>query len=363
MNSFFVLGCWNSDHCEGLDYRTAVLKDLQTKHKNKPFQFGVIAGDNIYQQQKNYYLKTLKYGFYQLSQLQLPLYTILGNHDVHKPSILEAHLTLHKQRKIILPKNCYVVRFEHLRLIMLDTNLLTMKTDKGGVYDKLLHDYSDFFETASSNDLLEQLQAELQSLFDGWTLVIGHEPLISIKSKKGQVQMSMLTKTSELLKLLSNVPKCIYLCADVHAFEVINIPINNSFIPMVVAGTGGADPDILPPSNAKLSYMNQTLTIEGMNPAYGYVSVHFTKNIFEIHFHPLKGCSDGQSKLVFRYQDRQLKQVSSTPIPKPIKCSAEKPQEILCQHNEPVMVGGFRRWRIKHQLSNSKSQETNSTIG
>ena len=354
MKSFFVLGCWNSDHCEGLDYRTAVLKDLQQKHKRKPFQFGVIAGDNIYQQQKKYYPKTLEYGFGELSKLSLPLYTVLGNHDVHRPSILKAHLSLNDQGKIILPKNCYVRRFEQLRLIMIDTNLLTMKTDKGGVYAKLLQAYPDFFGTQSSKDLLEQLQAELQSPFEGWTLVVGHEPLISVKSKKEQVGVSNLKEISKLLKTLSKVPKCIYLCADVHAFEVMNIPVENTYVPMVVAGTGGADPDILPPKNTKLSYLNQPFTIEGMNPSYGYVSIHFTKTLFEIHFHPLKGCTGGQSKLVFQYQNGQLKQVSFTPIPKSTQCSAEKPEPYLCEENQSEMMGGFRRRRTKHQLSNSK---------
>ena len=86
---FFVFGCWNRDNCSGnrLDYRKAVIH--QILEKKDYFDFGIIAGDNIYphkkkekkedktstvdekeKKEKKYYQSTLDYGFDLLQQLK-----------------------------------------------------------------------------------------------------------------------------------------------------------------------------------------------------------------------------------------------------------------------------------------------------
>lgn len=90
---FFFFGCWNRDNCEeGCPTvpRDAVLQALETKEKT--FNFGVIAGDNVYPKTvkdgctkyKKYYKSTLKRGFDKLaaSTSGKQKHVILGNHNV-----------------------------------------------------------------------------------------------------------------------------------------------------------------------------------------------------------------------------------------------------------------------------------------
>lgn len=338
MNHFFLMGCWNDDHCEGLDYRKAVIDQI-VNHK-KEYDYGILAGDNIYQHGKTYYKKTLDYGFQELLKTQLPLYTILGNHDVHKESILKAHLELNNQKKIILPYNCYVHSLPNLRLIMIDTNLLTSKQDKGGIYQKLVNKYPSFFRVNTVEQLLHNLRYELQKPFDGWTLVVGHEPLLSYKLKKDQLKLSNLSHIETLLEILSESPKTIYVCADVHSFQVINLPFNKHVLPMIVAGTGGADPDVNPDISSKLSYTIQdkeyTFQMTAENPSYGYVSIEYDKNNFKVHYHPLEGCSEGQSTLELCYKNNKLQLKNQRKITKKI-CDAKPAVSPLCIDQDPPM--------------------------
>ena len=338
MNHFFLMGCWNDDHCEGLDYRKAVIDEI-IKHKSE-YNYGILAGDNIYQHGNTYYKKTLDYGFQELLKTQLPLYTILGNHDVHKESILKAHLELNEQRKIILPYNCYVHYLPNLRLIMIDTNLLTPKQDKGGIYQKLLSKYPSFFRVNTAEKLLNNLNYELKKPFDGWTIVLGHEPLLSYKLKKDQLKLTNLSHVETLLELLSKSPKTIYISADVHSFQVINLPYEKHILPMIVAGTGGADPDINPELSSQLSYTiygkEYTFQMTAENPSYGYVSIEYDKQNLKVYYHPLKGCSEGQSMLELCYKNKQLQLKNQRKITKKT-CNAKPAVFPLCIDQEPPM--------------------------
>lgn len=332
MNHFFLMGCWNDDHCEGLDYRTAVIEDI-VKHK-KNYQFGILAGDNVYQHDKIYYQKTLDYGFQQISKTELPLFVILGNHDVHKESILKSHLILNEANKIVLPYNCYVqeTKNKDLRLIMIDTNLLTIKQNKDDVYKNLLRKYPNFFKVQTAEALLKNLEYELNKPFHGWTVIVGHEPILSYKLKNGQLKHSSLQYYDRLIQLMASCPKTIYMCADVHSFQVINIPYQSKFLPMVVAGTGGADPDINPNLSTTMAYNDYTFQLTAESPSYGYVSVEYDQTNFKVYFHPLEGCSEGQSMIELAYKKNCLELIQKTKTTK--TCKAKPAPSPLCNDTE-----------------------------
>ena len=377
MNSFFLMGCWNSDQCNTLDYRTAVVKQILQDKKASRYTFGVIAGDNIYQQNKVYHLKTLQYGFGLMEPLKVPLYTLLGNHDVHKKEILTGHLDLVKQKKIIMPRHCYTVVYPNLRMIILDTNLLTSKKSKDTTYQELLQEHPDFFSIPTGDDLVSYLRTELEKPFDGWTLVIGHEPFLSINiNRSGNLKVRQINHYDTITQLLLASPRTLYLCADVHAFQAMNVPVSseslNTTVPMVVVGTGGASPDHSPdektpipiptrsqsrtsPGSASLKQQPGSASLkpgsaspiaspvsfymEGTSPSYGYVSVSYSATKLFVHFHPLKGCTDGQSEMVFECINGQLELKKRTKISLDASvCPAHPAEEGLCPK-----VGGRRK--------------------
>ena len=336
------MGCWNEDRCDTLDYRTAVIQNIL----REKYAFGVIAGDNIYQQRGVYHMKTLDYGFQMLRKTNVPLYTLLGNHDVHTKAIFQAHLNLVQQKQIIMPRHCYTVEYPNLRLIVIDTNVLTSKVNRGNTYARLLNDYPAFFSLPTATELLDYLENELKKPFKGWTIVTGHEPFISVKlTKTDHVKVTHLKHYERLTELLSASPRTVYLCADVHTFQVMNVPVSNSktktnstTIPQVVVGTGGAFPDRSPDEHATIpvpmSHEDHrvpplTFKLEGTSAPYGYISVSYSSKQLWIRFHPLKGCSEGQSEMTFEYKKDRLILVHRVPVKK-TQCPARPAGEKLC---------------------------------
>lgn len=348
MNSFFFMGCWNEDRCDTMDYRTAVVKQIMSE----TYAFGVIAGDNIYQQRGVYHLKTLDYGFQLLGQTNVPLYTLLGNHDVHTKAIFQAHLNLVQQKKIIMPRHCYTVMYPNLRLIVIDTNVLTSKVNREGTYTRLQREYPDFFSLPTATELLDYLENELAKPFKGWTLVVGHEPFLSIKlTKIDRIKITYLNHYKRLTELLSASPRTVYLCADVHTFQAMNVPIANTTqsqsIPQVVVGTGGAFPDRSPDEHTLIPLpmsiypesgrghgpkrnLPHTFKMEGASPSYGYASVSYSAKQLFIRFHPLKGCSEGQSEMTFEYKKDRLVLIQRIPVKK-THCPAKPAGDKLCR--------------------------------
>ena len=94
--------------------------------------------------------------------------------------------------------------------------------------------------------------------------ISGHVPITSkfYKEKGGKVlhytslshDMNIMNIFLDILSSLNPTP--IYLCADTHNFQIMSIQHNNKFIPQIVAGTGGADPDDLKPymQNMKIAF-------------------------------------------------------------------------------------------------------------
>lgn len=336
MTRFFFVGCWNNDHCDGdtLDYREAVFRKI---NKNAgSYNFGVIAGDNIYshtvfqtdsngQQKKKkvYYYNTWQYAKEALRRFSIPLYGTIGNHDVANQRVLAEQLAIMSNPNgydnpnnfqqmpspFLGPMNCYVQHISNnVRLIFIDTNAFSV--DRPKIYNQDHYQYpsvEQYLRYRNPSDVLQWLKSKLRGSrskdYNGWTIVVGHEPIISIKekaSKGGSLKVSNLADYTKLLHILTAQPNTIYMSADVHSFQAWNMEHKGQNLPVIVAGTGGASPDNPPLSlQTKYGYDDQTMELVAAKSPYGYCDVDVSDDMLTITYLPL-GC--GQRRVVLTYQ-------------------------------------------------------------
>jgi len=380
---FFFFGCWNRDNCSGtrLDYRKAVITEIARKN----YEFGIIAGDNAYARYgKQYYMDTIDNGFDMLYDINAFKLGVIGNHDIHEgglkssaihegglkssaihegslkssaihegglkssaihegslkssaihsdTSILEREV---KHGSVFMPAANYVVNYKNARIIVVDTNVLNGGSVPRALYEKL--DFTNLFFKPES--LIRWMEEELERPFDGWTFVVGHQPIISAKIKKTKHKKESLVEVPRLMKLLGGRPKTVYLSADIHQFQAWELEYHGYRVPMFVAGTGGAEPDPIKPGLG--------LDIEGVvqeplivQDAYGYCSVKVKEKELIVTYHAL-GCDigneDGNNKKVqIRIGiDGKMKLVpSSRKTMRSKKCPALPIEERMCE-TKPV---------------------------
>jgi hypothetical protein len=359
--NFFVFGCWNRDNCDGdkKDYRKALIDKLILE-PNK-YDFGIIAGDNVYPHKKigekkikNYYKHTLEYGFNDLlgplkeSTFDKKIYATIGNHDVEKDSILKYQIT---HNNIVMPNNMYMEKIsDYLRIIFLDTNINAKDLiDKYKFTDKLdefkTKEGNNFYNVKNSHDVLMRLNEYLDEEFYGWTIVIGHEPIFTFKKEKS----SKLDNFQEILEKLASISRCVYMCADTHSFQAWNIVTEkHKSLPMIVVGTGGADPDDT--TTQKLifnSKANSLRLLESRYP-YGYCDVKCDKNNLRIKYVPLDLCTEKEgndSIIKFKY-DKDIKIMKKTTREKiSNECKAIETLPKLCELEGEIMNGGKKKMK------------------
>lgn len=293
---FFFFGCWNYDNCdpdevpEGYrdgdrrDYRKGVI-DMIRSRLNK-YIFGIIAGDNAYARYgKTYYKSTIDYGFDLLRGLERKLYDAIGNHEIVATKVLDYEREKGKDL-LAIAEDCTVHVAGGYRIITINTNLLSHKSHDNG--SLVVH---------RSTSMLEKVATWLTEPFLGWTLVVGHEPILSVKQKdKQKIKSNTLLGYERLLQLLSLGERVVYMCADVHEFQAWELVGENSkIIPMIIAGTGGAIPD-LPMRTVGYSFREGRKerlvgTMVASQPAYGYCEVGVDRdNRLVVKYIPLQGC-------------------------------------------------------------------------
>ena len=351
---FFFFGCWNRDNCSGtrLDYRKAVITEIARKN----YEFGIIAGDNAYARYaKQYYLDTIDNGFDMLYDINAFKLGVIGNHDIYvgdlkssaihegspknaaihsgapAQSILEREV---KHGSVLFPAANYVVNYKNARVIVVDTNVLNGGSVPRALYEKL--DFTNLFFNPES--LIQWMEEELDRPFDGWTFVVGHQPIISAKIKKTKHKKESLVEVPRLMKLLGGRPKTVYLSADIHQFQAWELEYHGYKVPMFVAGTGGAEPDPIKPG--------LTLDIEGViqeplivQDAFGYCSVKIKEKEIIVTYHAL-GCDIGNEvgsnkKVQIRVAlDGKMTLVpSSSKMTRSKRCPAVPIEERMCEVN------------------------------
>lgn len=384
--SFFLMGCWNNDNCrqfdptrptgvigsnDGKDYRRAVIECIAKKTPR--YDFGVIAGDNIYPRMpltkpgapfiknitKIYYQRTLDYGFGLLDDLKIPYYTVYGNHDVVKSDVLDAelHRARNNKNKNTHGKTQYVAEVVpgKLRVVVIDTNLLQLELTEPTKRLYGIQTVTDAWRVMSR--FLESVRAPG---FKGWTLVVGHEPIFTTKKQ----YVLGLVYYKELVAALQAIPKMVYICADLHAFQVSEIITDNAGtgFPMVVVGTGGANPDVVKTEAAKPDMELEggiRWRVKDSMSAYGYCEGRLHANKLSLTFLPLKHCTQGQQKVrvVFTASGMEVRRMGKRIPYRPDQCAARPVLPELCVNDpreNPRLEGIGRYVRRAYRINQKK---------
>ena len=311
-NKFFLFGCWNHDNCDGNNHRDNVLQMIEMERNS--YDFGIITGDNIYPQkdkktkEKNYYKSTfdslkklLKLVPKKVLEKEIFLNIILGNHDIDSKCVYDNEIKiLSKMKNTKLYLENKIIEKENAYYIFLNTN------------ESELEKLKVFFV----NELLQKPRDP-----NKWFIFVGHEPLYSFKYKIKKGKHPNYTELDpELIELFNNLyqfyKKMVYLCADTHNFQLINVTSNmwgNLFnIPIVVVGTGGAKLDSILEIDSEykneLEYSklnntffinqydnphqikeninddNYTIYLEHYIKRYGFASLEVSDNVINIEF-------------------------------------------------------------------------------
>lgn len=251
LQTFFFFGCWNRDVAD----RSTVLQKLSAKQ----FEFGIIAGDNLYpiknkeNSSKTYYKNTLDRGakLLNLARNEKNVGVAVGNHNVVDGVIAAEReiFTLYEAPATYVLMNGY-------NFIFINTNLCPY-------------------------DIAKELEECLKRV-DGLVYVVAHEPLVAAKEKDGKkftVFDGAHAIVDVLFKHIAGGKQIAYLCADVHNFQTLVITRDKLFLPIIVSGTGGAEPDNIPAISMRCNLV-QGLKVKPILSAmpYGYCLIN-GKNI------------------------------------------------------------------------------------
>ena len=333
INSFILVGCWNNIDCDKKALNTPIFRDIVINEINKEYnKLVIVAGDNWYSQQykegeytyKYYPIHVLRSGYELLLKNKNKFYDIiLGNHDEANDKISDINFdTIKKDCMLKIQK--YVINnivnnrsfitvpsLEEIKKISTDNfeinnvHLLScidkpeIKELNNNVYTLYINtnlfdnytyklknvDKSNTITTRIMLSYVENIKKLLLIYAPKLLFVVGHNPLIAYKKSKYH-KLSDIYEDEDnsyimniLIETLNNY-KTIYLCADVHNFNIAKL---NTNLGTVIAGTGGGNPDLekeegnlnlLKSPNKKLL----NITDHYVYNAYGYAKIKYDKN-------------------------------------------------------------------------------------
>jgi hypothetical protein len=334
LTKFIQFGCWNNINKEGCLEKVMIKLNEYVTNFNPDFI--VVTGDNYYPQKekkkdkdkdkdkkiaivdsepvvkekkekketvesepvgekkKIIVLNDIDYGF-QLLPKNMPIYTILGNHDLERFDEDKKNLFVDgpdasrreenrrceivtKQIETIsaLPNISYdffksVKLANNTLLLMIDTSIYENITDS----NKYLPCYQKFAELNSvalpirSTETIDMLRAyQLTKIQDAIgtnsfsnIIMSGHHPIQQLKLKKGEDKIftdieDFKVVLKEIYRLTST-SKFYYLCSDLHLYQegTIHLPLDTGTdimeIKQYIVGTGGTELDPMPLVNIK----------------------------------------------------------------------------------------------------------------
>lgn len=335
INSFILFGCWNHiDCCSKNSKFTPIYRDIIIKQaKKEPEKLFIIAGDNWYSQ--NYVYNNTSYKYYPFTTLtsgyslllnnsKKEYDIILGNHDENNDNINTDFIHLKKDCMLKVQK--YVIQniakknpiyklpsLEELQDISINNmyinniNMLTciekplIKELSKDVYvfyinTNLFDNYTYKKKSINTNNIstnymlsyITYITKVLKIFKPKLLFVTGHNPLIAYRKKTyhklNKIYDDHVGGGSHIMKILINELnkyKTIYLCADIHNF---NIALLNKNLGTVISGTGGGSPDIEniegKIDNILLSPNDDIFNISDhyIYNAYGYTKIKYDKN-------------------------------------------------------------------------------------
>ena len=305
-NDFIFLGCWNNINCsknEKTLNRNVVLELLKKLYSNMPI---VLAGDNWYSHKiklpkslqstnastsenkkidkfKFYPLYVLETGYKKLFEISKKVDIVLGNHDIN-PETLNDFYASNKCDQL----GCMVkVQNEIISKILLGNSSITQQIKDVYHYNDVklyvckphieekskgiffLYLNTNIFDAKDVNSINEYRKLVIRELVDKkikLLFIVGHHPFFGLKKKKQKKTDS--ESTPEVKYIINKVAdlyfkekddeakvdainrflniftkyKSIYLCADIHNFQICKLSSN---LCMVICGSGGASRDSL----------------------------------------------------------------------------------------------------------------------
>ena len=278
MSNFIHFGCWNNLN-KGCLKRVMHLLQKRLKDAAKPkIDFLTIAGDNYYpkkeqvdgKKKKIIIPSLLEKGFKSLPP-EIPIYMILGNHDLETKGIEplvpveeKDDCSIIKYEKISKNRNGNI-EYNLFKEFMLENGTLILMIDTS-MYSvdvgEYLPCYNYFLQRTFTT--AEELRAyQLGLIIETLTkyndikiknlIIIGHHPIIGLKIKKGvDARINDIMRFDNVLKeiysRLKDTVNYFYLCADVHLYQEGDIfikidDIQTMMIKQYIVGTGGTELD------------------------------------------------------------------------------------------------------------------------
>jgi hypothetical protein len=323
---FIQFGCWNNINKDGCLEKVMIkLNEYVTDVTTKP-DFIVITGDNYYPQKekketvegetvvkekkkekkekketvdgeieektekkKIIKFEAIEFGF-QLLPKDIPIYTILGNHDLETIDAVKQNLFVDIDGSRRPENGCEIVTnqiktisafknisYDFFKSVKLANNTLLLMIDTS-IYEKpkdsnkYLPCYTQFAELnpvalpstqTSTIDMLRTYQFGLIQEAIGTTtfsniIIAGHHPIRQLKLKDKIDKL--FTDIADFEVVLNNInnltptSKFYYLCSDLHLYQegTIRLPVDTGTmnIKQYIVGTGGTELDSMPSPNS-----------------------------------------------------------------------------------------------------------------
>ena len=369
-NDFIFLGCWNNINCsknEKTLNRNVVLELLKKLYSNMPI---VLAGDNWYSHKiklpkslqstnastsenkkidkfKFYPLYVLETGYKKLFEISKKVDIVLGNHDIN-PETLNDFYASNKCDQL----GCMVkVQNEIISKILLGNSSITQQIKDVYHYNDVklyvckphieekskgiffLYLNTNIFDAKDVNSINEYRKLVIRELVGKkikLLFIVGHHPFFGLKKKKQKKTDS--ESTPEVKYIINKVAdlyfkekddeakvdainrflniftkyKSIYLCADIHNFQICKLSSN---LCMVICGSGGASRDSLGdyvdnkdpiPLKCKLND-NIEVTDMYVHDAYGFSKITYSNSGNKVEITYYKFVNTNIEYNIFKY--------------------------------------------------------------
>lgn len=358
MNNFIHLGCWNNVNTKtkegkikSLGCVNKVMEKLNSYIKENEVSFISIAGDNYYpekkkidEKKKKIIIPELLFHGFNLLPKSLPIYIILGNHD------LETNLKIDNPKLFINSldnpepeKSCSILTNERtivsqipnlsynfFKSEMMGSNTLILMIDSD-VYSmdalNYLPCYNIFLRgNYTSIEEIQRYQYELifQSINQYNAtgnvknlIIIGHQPITGIKYKNGVKQPPLndipyfKPILLEIYKLLGDITY-FYLCADLHLYQkgIVKLKEEDKVmtIQQYIVGTGGTElDDEIPNIKFKITGENMDYEMEECKAICGFLHCKLNGEIMSFEFIPIIEQIGGKKKTKKRKRNKKIK--------------------------------------------------------
>ena len=379
----FFLGCWNEIKCDK-DNRAIILDKILKAGYN----IGVLGGDNFYPYKvgkKDLELTANKPKLFRKSTLRPleklharidDLHVALGNHDLDKLPESEQPYAVFKYQINLFKDRLYAYPHAGIDTYTgMDIDKYITNYPKNGYNVKMVFlDLNNLESCRMSCRILELAKHQVlaEEGQKSWVLVFAHEPLIVYSPNK----VKPVDKTTYgddfpiaslfIRQALDDLSRCVgelneisggrtlFIAADTHNFQasVVSTPANGTY-PLIVCGTGGANPELdLPPHTGKYpafetdSGHHSTEILVATVP-YGYLDINISEDSITTTY---INCNN--KKIVLKLDDSgEFKLISDNirtignPIESAENCTMPKYKlpfsDKLCSSSESVRVAAI----------------------